>query len=515
VTRAAGLAGLLAVVLLVHWPPAGAEFSYDDTDFVSTNESLRSLEGAVRALLAPFPPGQPERALYRPLTNLSYALDHALYGERARGYHATNVALYAAVVLLVWRLALAWRLSPGAAYATALLFAAHPVHCEAVDSVSGRSELLSLLFACAALLLYLRAQRAPAGGGRGALLASAAAQALACLAKESAAVLPGVLLVHELAFGASPARGGRAAWLRSLRRLGPSLAVLAGYLALRGAVLGRFGPEHAPLAGSELATRAWTMGAVFLVYLRLLVFPDVLQLDFYYQALVGILRRPTLGSLLGWALVLGLLAAALRIGVRHLRRSGEGSPADAAALCAFAVFFGFLLPVSHVIDVGVLVGERLLFAPSLGFVALAVLAGERGLARVRAPAARRAVALGLVGALAAAGASRSTERAAEWRDAARLWLAVEPRVARDPRVPSNLAGVYLARGDLARAEAALERALALEPEAFYVRGNLGLLRIEQGRLEEAEAIFARIAAERPGDALAQASLARIQELRGR
>ena len=99
--RQAVVMALLVASVAVHWPPQGAEFSQDDRDFVQVNASIRSLGTAWNALLAPFPPDQPGRALYRPLTNLSYALDHAAWGQNARGYHATNVLLYLVVVLLV------------------------------------------------------------------------------------------------------------------------------------------------------------------------------------------------------------------------------------------------------------------------------------------------------------------------------------------------------------------------------------------------------------------------------
>jgi len=519
VSRLAATLLLLAASLLVHWPPAGAGLAYDDADFVARNSSLRSPGAAARALLAPFPPDQPERFLYRPLTHLSYAIDYALFGDDARGYHVTNALLYAAVVLLVRRLALAYRMSGGAALATALLFAAHPVHAEAVDAVAGRSELLSLLFSLCALLLFTRGLRSPGGGGA-ALWASAAAQALACLAKESAAVLPGVLAVQVAALGSPPRPGEAREWLRRFRVLRPSLIVLAAWLALRTAVLGGFSPEAAPLAGSDLSTRLLTMGSVFLVYLRLLVFPDPLQVDFYYQALVGIVRRPTFGSLLGWALLLALAALALELALRQLRPGPPGEPAGrrvrrATALCAFAIFFGFLLPVSQVVDAGVLAAERLLFAPSLGFVLLAVLGGERAFSRVAAPDLRRALAASLVALLASAGLARSALRAAEWRDPVRLWLSAERVLPSDPRVPSNLATAYLDRGDLAAAESALHRALALAPDAHFARGNLGLLRIAQGRLDEAAVIFAGLAVEEPGDVLAWTSLGRIEALRGR
>ena len=81
---------LLLASVLVHWPGGRADFSYDDRDFVETNQSIRTLAGALAAFGEPFPPHQPQRALYRPLTNLSYAFDHAIWGEQARGYHLAN-----------------------------------------------------------------------------------------------------------------------------------------------------------------------------------------------------------------------------------------------------------------------------------------------------------------------------------------------------------------------------------------------------------------------------------------
>jgi tetratricopeptide (TPR) repeat protein len=511
--RGAAAALLLLVASVgVHWPPADAGFAYDDVDFVVSNASLRSPEAALAALLAPFPPQQPERALYRPLTHLSYAFDHALFGDRARCYHATNTLLYGAVVLLVHRLALAWGLAPGAAFAAALLFAAHPVHSEPVDAVAGRSELLSLLLSLCALLLFRRATRAGSGGAL-ALWAAAVAQLLACLAKESAAVLPGILAADLLASGAlargAPARG------RALARLVPSLCAVVAWLLLRTLVLDRFSPLGTPLAGRPLGTRLLTMGSVLFVYLRLLVFPDRLQPDFYYQVLVGIPERATPAALLGWALAAALLAAALRLVLRALRRGEALAPREAAALRAFAVFFGFLLPVSHVVDIGVLVGERLLLAPSLGFVLLAVIAGQRALEGIRQPSLRRAVAVGLVAALAVAGALRSRARADEWRDPVRLWLSASRALPDDPRVASNLATAYYDRGDLASAEAALSRALALDPGLQAARGNLGLVRLAQGRLDEAEAIFAALVAADPRDARSWTHLAQVELARGR
>lgn len=103
---------LLVASVLVHWPFGVAEFAYDDLDSIQVNASIRSLSGAWDSILAPFPPDQPERGLYRPLTNLS---------------------------------------SPNFAVAVALVFSLHPVHTAAVDAIAGRRATWGPRLRCAAL----------------------------------------------------------------------------------------------------------------------------------------------------------------------------------------------------------------------------------------------------------------------------------------------------------------------------------------------------------------------------
>jgi Tfp pilus assembly protein PilF len=518
---------LLLASVLVHWPTAPAELTYDDRDFVERNQAIRSLPAALAAFALPFPPDQPERALYRPLTNLSYALDHAVWGEVGFGFHLTNVLVYLAVVLLAQRLALAYLGSPGFALAVALLFSLHPVHCDAVDSVAGRSELLALAFALASLLYFLRALRAPAPG---ASAASAAFYALACLSKETAALLPAILAVHLLVHlvGDGPfdssIRHPRER-IRSLARnvpalaalaLAPHLAVLGMYLALRVLSLGRFSPEAAILAGADLGTRLLTMGSVFFLDLRLLAWPATLEVDFYYQALVGLPRAPTLEALAGWLAALALLAAAGRIAWLHFSPGAPAgrAPERATALCAFAIFFATLFPTSHVLDIGALFAERFLFAPSLGFVLLLALAGRRLLERLPSPRPRRAAALALVALLSLAGAARSHQRAREWRAPVQLWQATARALPDDERVLVNLAEAHLRRGEAAQARAALARALALEPDYRPALGNLGVLALEAGRLDEAAATFRRLVELEPADFVSWYNLGVVEERRG-
>ena len=507
------VAGTLALVLLstaIHWPSADAHFSYDDRDFVERNQSIRSLAGAAGAFFSPFPAEQPERGLYRPLTNASYALDYAVWGPSAHGFHVTNVLLYAWVVIAV--LALAYIYVPSLAFAGAvgLLFALHPVHSEAVDSVAGRSELLSLFFSLASLLLFLRSLRLASSAT--ATAASAACLALACLSKESSAVLPAVLAVHALVFTAWPPYTTAARKLAAcLRRVAPQLAVVAIYCALRIVSLGRFSPEQTVLGDAELSARLHTMGAVFAEYGRLLVYPRALHVDYFYQQDPGIALTASLQSTTGMALLCSLVATAVFLGVRELRRSGRPD-FGSLALCAFAIAFGFFAPVSHLLDFGALLAERFLFAPSLGFVLLATLPCWWLLRRSGAPL-RSAAALLLLG-LSIAGALRSQARAQEWRDEVALWSQEATATPDDPRVLANLGAAHLRRGNYDAARRELARTLKLDPAHLSALNNLAFANLQTGRLHESAERYRQTIALDPRDFVAWNGLGVIAARRG-
>jgi hypothetical protein len=85
----------------------------------------------------------------------SFRLNHAVGGLRPFGYHLVNVALHAAVAALVVLVAVRAGCSSGGGALAGLLFAAMPIHTEAVANVVGRAELLAALFALLAVLLAL------------------------------------------------------------------------------------------------------------------------------------------------------------------------------------------------------------------------------------------------------------------------------------------------------------------------------------------------------------------------
>ena len=174
-------------------------FVYDDYRLIVENPTIQNLRGVLPILV---------RDITRPLVSLSYAADTAIWGARPFGYHMTNVLLHAVNVLLVYWIGLLaasdWRRRGGGVFglapeprvvalAASVLAAAHPVMTQAVGYVTGRSEVLYSLFFLASLLAARQWMRA--GGWW--WLASAALWVLSLASKETAAVLPLVLICYD------------------------------------------------------------------------------------------------------------------------------------------------------------------------------------------------------------------------------------------------------------------------------------------------------------------------------
>jgi hypothetical protein len=178
---------------------------------------------------------------FRPLVVVSFAIDRALYGEHALGYHLTNLLLHGAATLLAWAIARRVLGAGIAAWASAALFAIHPCHVQAVSWISGRTDVLAGLFYMAALALYLESRERP--GARMALsIASVLVFLVALTAKEMAITFPVVVFAH----GLLRPKGEPLA-----RRLPvPALAavVAGGYVVLRATLLGGLHPPPSPFA---------------------------------------------------------------------------------------------------------------------------------------------------------------------------------------------------------------------------------------------------------------------------
>jgi len=139
--------GLYAVTL-------GGSFVFDDAPVVLSDPRVRGPGHWTDFLTQGYWQDSAD-PLWRPLVSYSYLAEYRLHGAIAWPYHLVNVLLHAGacalVALLAWRLAASRR----AGLIAGLLFAAHPLHVDAVAYVVGRAELLCAIGVLGALALVI------------------------------------------------------------------------------------------------------------------------------------------------------------------------------------------------------------------------------------------------------------------------------------------------------------------------------------------------------------------------
>lgn len=86
---------------------------------------------------------------YRPVSQLTFALEHSLFGENVKISHLINLLIYVSGIILLYQLLILLFHNTRHIYIffACLLFAIHPVHTEVVNSLKNRDELLSFMFA--------------------------------------------------------------------------------------------------------------------------------------------------------------------------------------------------------------------------------------------------------------------------------------------------------------------------------------------------------------------------------
>lgn len=471
---AGALAAASLVAFLVYDPALNGPFLFDD------RFAMFGRPDASQLPLAAWLPA-------RPLTGLTQYLNFQLSGVSTLSYHLFNLAAHvftSAMAFLVLWLALQGRETPGRAKLLAGLgagvFLLHPLQTEAVAYISGRSDVLSGLFAYAALAVFLRYRR-PAIS-LGAVAAALLLSLLALTSKQQAVAIPAAFILIDLLWtddgespGASLARNVR---LHGLLAAGAVAGAVWVFSELaRGNTAGLHIDGVTPMQYFATQCRAlW-------YYVRLLILPLGQSADPDF---------PLSPSLADPAAAIGLIALiALIFAAFYLRKSW---PLAAAGVL---IFLAFLAPTSSFIPIKDPVAERRVYFPMIG--ALLVLVDALRRWRVPNPTlggAGAAVLLGL--------AVLTHSRAALWGNELALWqdtVAASPNKLR-PRF--QLAYQYYAGGKCQDAVREYAAAAKLGPPTVELLVDWGLALECAGQTEAGMAkVREALAKERTFAAVAQ------------
>ncbi len=140
---------IILLTLTAYYPALRGGFIWDDTDYVTENQTLRDLNGLKRIW---FEVGATYQ--YYPLVHSTFWLEYHLWKLNPFGFHLVNVLLHATSAILLWQVLRRLQL-PGA-WLAAAIFALHPVEVESVAWITERKNVLSGVFYFAAALAYLR-----------------------------------------------------------------------------------------------------------------------------------------------------------------------------------------------------------------------------------------------------------------------------------------------------------------------------------------------------------------------
>ena len=460
------------LIFLIYGQSLTGGFVFDDRGIIEHSELLSNLGNLKETALYPY--WTVEAGLYRPVTLLSYSFNFIFLGSSPAGFHFINLLLYLAICISIYFLIKKLFRNGWLAYLVALLFLVLPIHTEVVANITGRSELLALLFSLLVLLEFTREKVVAWRIGLWLLLAIGS--------KETAiAAIPLALMVLAIK--------ERESWLGSVKRHFKGLTALVVatslYFFMRFIVLGPthfFGVKTSlienPLIFADIPARFATASSILWMYVQKLFWPVNLCSDYSYNQI------PVIHSFLNLEVILGLviLFGAVAVIIMCFRKRS-------AISFGAAIFLFSFLPVSNILfPVGTIAGERLFFFPSLGFALVVAVGLYALLSKSVNKNSRIAVLIMIVLVLLSYG-FLAFKRQTVWLSEEKLFLSAVECSPNSVLSRSNAGAAYLFMGNLERAAEELEISRAIKP--IYSKGlnNLGLVYWKQGENREAENLY--------------------------
>jgi len=491
-----GIAVVLAITFAVYLPTLRYQFVHDDRGQIVENPAVHSWRAVPSYFTAQVWAGVVPEELgnyYRPLFLLWLRINYMVFGNHAWGWHLTTVLTHLLVTLLVYLLACRLGTGREVALLATLIFGLHPAHIEAVAWISGVTEPLLGLFFIASFLCYVEWR---VGEARKWRLLSLGLFALAMLEKETALILPGLLLAYEWILGTergsapegmaitpgreiirNPNGRGVIGWCaQALRRIWPYFLLIAFYLPARIYALQGFSHTVAPLSLTRLMI---TWPSLIEFWIQHLTWPVDLSTFYNLPAVVyPTLENFSFPAIFDLGVGVGVLAC-----VWGSRRA-----------TFFAVWL--VLPLILLLNLRVFPSndfahDRYLYLPSVGFAILVAMLLKKvcvGPPRwLHVPVALLATGFCLAAALSYGTLAESFY----FKDNLTFYAYVLSKTPHSPFAESNYGILLAEKGQYDRALESFLDVANYHPDYYNAIYNLALTYYKMGMLPEAEQHFLR------------------------
>jgi tetratricopeptide (TPR) repeat protein len=467
--------GLIAVLIgILYFNALDNQFTNWDDSMIYNNSAIRDLnwEGIKRIFRFE------KASTYQPIRMLSYAVDYRFWKLDPIGYRLTNVFFYILTCIMVF---LTLRLlsanlregkQPESHFRVGLfgtlLFAAHPVHVEAVTWLSARKEVLQGCFFFLGLYLYLKGRERVGNKKIFFLILVLLAILLATLSKPSAVVFPAVLIIYEIALSQNR-------WIDFIKKhwLFFALSVVTSILFAFVLIKAMFDAGGIKIYhGGTLFNNLLISFYVFLYNIKLLTF------TINYSAAYTIRVPFPLGNL-QTLLVVGAVFLLLGLSIWSLKKTK-------VVFFAFFFFLITLLPYLNIIPISTLLADRYLFIASFSYCFLLGIGFEK-LYTVRSKRYSEGffkllsvtIFLFLLGGYS----FMTIQQNRIWENSYTLWSDAVEKYPESNTANALMGVVYMDLGMDEKAAECLERAVQILPIDYESRNNLGIV---YGRLDKPE-----------------------------
>ena len=320
---------------------------------------------------------------YRPLTILSFKLNHYFHGFSPQGYHLVNLLTHSlnSLFLFILSYLYIYKNDIQLSLLCSSLFASHPIHTEAVAGVVGRAELLACLAFLTTLLLYhsCMSERHPVIQIFLLMLVSILTS-VATLCKENGITVLGVCGLIDLAIYSrhklktagvflvkseysNAFNSCKSFLMRSLYLLSSLVLILYVRIVIQGGELPNFLDEDNPASFSSPLTELLSYNYIYFVNILLLFMPSRLSYDWQMGSIPLVHElsdERNICSLLLWTVLISLI---LRLSYSWMASNVSHDPIIYSLVLLIVPF----IPSSNIfLRVGFVLAERVLYIPSIG-----------------------------------------------------------------------------------------------------------------------------------------------------
>jgi Tfp pilus assembly protein PilF len=460
-------------------------FIYDDHPLIENHASIKSLSYIPRlfqenAWGVDFPPGN-----YRPINNVTIALNFAINGLNPYGYHLVNIFIHILNSLLVYYLCNNYTKIRSLSLLCSLFFALHPVHSEAVAAIYSRPEILATLFLFIAWWFYFKSQEKNT-----AYTISLISYFLSLLSKESGIVLIPILLLTYIC--------AEQTWRinsKTLAKIAGYVAITVIYLIIRISVTKSLGvPKSGQFFANEsFSTRLYTMSLGYIKYFQILFWPTKLYTEYDYSVIAKV-TSINLSVILSLAILAGIFV----IGIWQIKRN---------PVIAFAILFFYITTsvVSNIIfPTGIFIAERVVYLASLStcLILAAFFYWLHNIGWKKGAIALSIVALSLTG-------TRLYYRNLDFKDDVAFFNSILKTSPKNAKALYALGLYYQNNNDPVNAEMYLKKSIELAPNYANTYAMLGNFYLRQNQNDKALELFNKALALSPNIDSAHSGLARL------